>query len=194
MTQNIWLLRHGNRHDFVHPEWFNSAPKRYDPPLSEDGMIQVQNLANKWQNADIKHIFASPFLRTIQTAHPIAENLHLKIKLEAGLGEWHNPEWMSEAPEIHSREELEKDYPLIDWGYSSQIVPQYPENDSALHTRLVHLAQLLTQQYSTNLLLVAHSDTVAGIANALLFTPQNFRIPVGSYLHLQQQERRWALV
>ncbi|MGK7892391.1 MAG: histidine phosphatase family protein, partial [Xenococcus sp. (in: cyanobacteria)] len=37
MKQTVWIARHGNRLDFVNPEWFNTATRRYDPPLSEDG-------------------------------------------------------------------------------------------------------------------------------------------------------------
>ncbi|NEO28838.1 MAG: histidine phosphatase family protein, partial [Kamptonema sp. SIO4C4] len=49
MTQTIWIARHGNRFDFVYPEWFNTAPRRYDPPLSEDGVIQAQELGQRLQ-------------------------------------------------------------------------------------------------------------------------------------------------
>jgi broad specificity phosphatase PhoE len=41
----------------------------------------------------IAHIFASPFLRTVQTANAVAEMLNLPIKLETGLSEWLNPVW-----------------------------------------------------------------------------------------------------
>jgi len=37
------------------------------------------------QREGIAHIFASPFLRTVQTANQIAEALDLPIKLESGL-------------------------------------------------------------------------------------------------------------
>jgi hypothetical protein len=43
MTQIVWIARHGNRLDFVNPEWFNTAERPYDPPLSEDGIEQADN-------------------------------------------------------------------------------------------------------------------------------------------------------
>ncbi len=72
MTQRVWIARHGNRLDFVNPDWFNTAPRRYDPPLSEDGFIQAKELANRLKLESLKHIFVSPFLRAIKTAYPVA--------------------------------------------------------------------------------------------------------------------------
>ena len=96
MSQIVLIARHANRLDFVYPDWFLTAERRYDPPLSDDGMIQAQQLAKRLKGERITHIFASPFLRTIQTANAIAEVLDLSIKLEIGLSEWLNPEWMTE--------------------------------------------------------------------------------------------------
>lgn len=95
MRQTVWIARHGNRLDFINPEWFNTATRRYDPPLSEDGLIQAAELGQRLKSENIKHLFASPFLRTIQTANEVAQIMNLEMKLEAGLSEWHNSQWMS---------------------------------------------------------------------------------------------------
>jgi len=81
IPQTIWIARHGNRIDFVNPEWFNTAERRYDPPFRWRASHQLGNASKK----DIAHIFASPFLRTVQTANQVAEALDLPIKLESGL-------------------------------------------------------------------------------------------------------------
>ncbi|MBL1209731.1 histidine phosphatase family protein [Geminocystis sp. GBBB08] len=168
MSSRLWIVRHGNRFDFVYPAWFNTALRRYDPPLSFDGKIQVQELALKLKNEPINHVIASPFLRTIQTAHILAEKLNLNIKLEAGLGEWHNPDWMTQTPVIHPREELEGIYYRIDWNYQSQIIPKYPETEAMVLKRMKKIAQLLITQFEGNLLLVGHSISVIGITKGLL--------------------------
>ncbi|HEY9706683.1 MAG TPA: histidine phosphatase family protein, partial [Oculatellaceae cyanobacterium] len=98
MTQTVWIARHGNRLDFVNPEWFNTAERPYDPPLSEDGLIQAKQLGQRLVGEGIIHIFASPFLRTVQTANQVADALDLPIKLEFGLCEWLNPAWMKTDP------------------------------------------------------------------------------------------------
>jgi len=101
--QTIWIARHGNRIDFVNPG-FNTAERRYDPPLPRMA-VQAPTRATP-QREDIAHIFASPFLRTVQTANQVAEALDLPIKLESGLSEWLNSAWMTDVPERLSMEAL----------------------------------------------------------------------------------------
>lgn len=165
--QTVWIARHGNRLDFVNPDWFNTAERRYDPPLSEDGFIQAKQLGERLKNEKIGHIFASPFLRTIQTASEVAKLLDIPIKLEAGIGEWQNPHWMSETPEIHPRELLEKDYPYIDWNYTSYHVPNYPEMEVTMMKRMAEVIEQLVSQYSEDILLVGHGASVMGLIEGL---------------------------
>ena len=166
--QIVWIARHGNRLDFVHPEWFNTAERRYDPPLSEDGFIQAQELGTRLKQENISHIFSSPFLRTIQTANEVAEILNLPIKLEAGLSEWHNPDWMSEKPETHPEELLAKDYPRIDWNYTSRLTPNYPESEDAVNQRTQAVARKLVAEFSDEILLVGHGASVLGTTIGLV--------------------------
>jgi broad specificity phosphatase PhoE len=166
--QVVWIARHGNRLDFVNPEWFNTAERRYDPPLSDDGFIQAKQLGERLKTENISHIFASPFLRTIQTANEVAAILDLPIKLEAGLSEWHNPYWMTEKPEIHPQEFLAREYPRIDWSYTSCILPQYPETEGEVNQRTAETARQLVAQYSEEILLVGHGASVLGGTRGLV--------------------------
>lgn len=195
---NLWIARHGNRLDFVHPEWFNTAIKRYDPPLSDDGKIQAQELAQRLSAEKIDHLIASPFLRTIQTAHIVADTLDITIKLEAGLSEWHNPDWMSEKPQIHSQSELESFYPRIDWNYRSQILPQYPETEQEVFSRMKLTAQTITQQFSGNILLIGHGISVVGIAQGLLNSQEEkIKASLCSLTKLVQHnthQKNWQLI
>jgi broad specificity phosphatase PhoE len=168
MPQTIWIARHGNRHDFVYPEWFNTARRPYDPPLAEDGLIQAQNLGRRLRSEKIAHIFSSPFLRTIQTADRIAQILDLPIKLEAGLSEWLNPEWMTDTPELHPKELLEKDYPRIDWSYSSCVIPHYPESEAAVQQRTAETVRRLVARFHEHTLLIGHSASVFGTTVGLI--------------------------
>ena len=162
MSQTVWIARHGNRLDFVHPEWFNTADRRYDPPLSEDGLMQAKQLGQRLKNEPIAHIFSSPFLRAIQTADCAAEALNLPIKIESGLSEWLNPDWMSHFPATQPPEILQKNYPRIDWNYRSRIVPQYPENEENVWLRTGKTARQLVAEFSENILLVGHAASVVG--------------------------------
>jgi broad specificity phosphatase PhoE len=193
MSLTLWIVRHGNRFDFVYPAWFDTALRRYDPPLSFDGRIQVQELALRLKDEPINHIIASPFLRTIQTAHILAEKLDLNIKLEAGLGEWHNPGWMTETPVIHPREELENIYPRIDWNYRSQIIPTYPETKAMVLRRMKKIAQLLTAEFKGNLLLIGHSISVIGIGKGLLGEDVEMKTSLCSLNKIVNKGDHWQL-
>lgn len=194
MPQTVWIARHGHRYDFAYPEWFNSAERRYDPPLSEQGHRQARQLAQRLQSEAIAHIFCSPFLRAIQTAHPVAEALDLPLKLEAGLSEWHNPEWMSEAPQIHPRALIESDYPRIDWTYISRIAPRYPETEAMLNQRTAAIVNLLVQDYPGNILLVGHDGSVAGSSHGLVAGQPVVKVPLCSVVKIVRDGEGWQLV
>jgi broad specificity phosphatase PhoE len=181
MSQIIWIARHANRLDFVNPDWFLTAERRYDPPLSEDGFLQAKQLANRLQDEKIHHIFASPFLRTVQTANAVAEVLDLPIKLETGLSEWLNPEWMDEEPERHPISELVQIYPRIDISYTPLIPAKYPETHTQVRARSGQTARCLVTDYSPeNILLVAHgasvNGSVLGLAGTNIYQAEKVRL------------------
>lgn len=193
MLQTIWIARHGNRLDFVNPEWFNTAKKRYDPPLSTDGVIQAQELAKRLKSEKISHIFASPFLRTIQTANEVAEVLDLPIKLEAGLSEWLNPEWMGETPKIHSQEELSMQYPRIDWSYASRIIPKYPETRATVNHRCSQTVKILLQEFKEDILLLGHGASVVGTTTSLIGENQVINASLCCLVKVVKNAQKWNL-
>ncbi|ALF54957.1 phosphoglycerate mutase [Nostoc piscinale CENA21] len=169
MSQIVWIARHANRLDFVNPDWFLTAERRYDPPLSDDGFVQAKQLAQRLKSEKITHIFASPFLRTVQTANAVAEALDLSIKLETGLSEWLNPEWMTEEPERLSTPTLKKLFPKIDHSYTPRIAAKYPETHEQVRARSGQTARCLaTECFPEQILLVAHGASVLGAAMGLV--------------------------
>ena len=96
--RRVWIARHGHREDFVGDQpggdWHLTAARPHDPGLSPLGLAQGRALGRRLADeARLAHIFASPFLRAIQTAHAVAEATGLTVKIEDGLGEWLNPVW-----------------------------------------------------------------------------------------------------
>ena len=196
MSQTIWIARHGNRIDFVNPQWFNTAKRPYDPHLSDDGIVQAQQLAKRLQRESrITRIFASPFLRTVQTANEVAEVLDLPIKLDWGLCEWLNPEWMSAMPETLSRETLARDYPRIDLSYSSDN-PVYPETWDACLERSGSTASRLAADYPEGeILLVGHGASVIGTAMGLVGTVDGSEIKAAlcCLVKIVRKDGKWVM-
>ena len=193
MSQTVWIARHGNRLDFVNPKWFNTAERRYDPPLSADGFIQAAELGQRLKGKNIAHIFASPFLRTVQTANEVANVLNLPVKLEAGLGEWHNGEWMTETPEICDRQLLATEYPAIDLNYQSQLYPQYPETKEDVNRRTAKTIQKLVAAYSADILIVGHGASVYGAALGLVADLPEAKVALCSLTKVTGSGKNWNL-
>ncbi|MGF1490930.1 MAG: histidine phosphatase family protein [Microcoleaceae cyanobacterium] len=167
MTQTVWIARHGNRIDFVNPEWFNTAQRPYDPHLSEDGIAQAQQLAQRLVGEGITQIIASPFLRTVQTANIVAETLDLPVKLDWGICEWLNPDWMNALPETLSVEQLVEQFPRISLEHSLGT-PRYPETWDECFQRTGATAKRLVEMFpDDHLLFVGHGASVIGTATAL---------------------------
>jgi alpha-ribazole phosphatase len=82
MTTKFILIRHGQT------EWNQGAERfrgRADLPLNETGHAQAQKIAGRLAQEKITAIYASPLQRTIATARPLAEKLHLEIQPHPGL-------------------------------------------------------------------------------------------------------------
>lgn len=100
-AQTIWVTRHATRIDVVDPAWKRTAVRPFDAHLAEQGEIEARQMAQRLvreASGAIDVIYASPFLRTVQTATVIAEALDLRIRLEPGFAEWLNPEWLDDVP------------------------------------------------------------------------------------------------
>lgn len=193
MSQTVWIARHGNRLDFVNPEWFNTAERRYDPPLSEDGLVQAKQLGKRLIGEGIVHIFASPFLRTVETAFQVAEALDLSIKLESGLSEWLNPEWMTNEPERMPIELLHEKFPRIDTSYRSRVIASYPETSQMVLERTAQTARLLTAEFSDDMLLVGHGASVVGTTQGLVGGTPEVNASLCCLVKLVHQEQKWLM-
>ncbi len=195
MTQIVWLARHANRLDFVNPEWFNTAERPYDPPISEDGVVQAQQLAQRLKQENIKHIFASPFLRTVQTASYIAEVLDLPIKLETGLSEWLNPKWMQTKPERLSIEALVELFPKIDTSYTPAVAAEYPETSEQALERSGNTARLLADQFPEDILLVGHGASVLGATMGLVggITKTEVNAALCCLVKIVRKDQEWIM-
>jgi broad specificity phosphatase PhoE len=166
--QTLWLVRHAHRLDFVRPEWFDTAIYPYDPPLSELGNSQAIALTKQLSYIKIDRIFTSPFLRTIQTAAPLAQMLQLPIQLEWGLCEWLCADWTRSFPTTTPLVQLKEDYHSIDLNYDSLVIPPYPETLEELSLRMTMLSlELIQANLEHNILIIAHKGSTLGMVAAL---------------------------
>jgi broad specificity phosphatase PhoE len=191
--QTLWLVRHADRLDFIQPEWFDTAAYRYDPPLSGAGFDRAILLAEELSQVSIDRIYTSPFLRTIQTADPLARLLQLPIRLEWGLCEWLCQDWTSGFPETAPVDDLMRCYPSIDATYEPLVIPCYPETLEDLDARINTIAYKLLQGNCENILAIAHKGSVLGIVANLTGNSEwrNYDLCCGGIIKLVWIDGRW---
>ena len=193
MANTIWIARHGNRQDFVNPDWMKTAERPYDPGLSEDGVVQARQLAERLLQEEIGALFASPFLRAVETANQIAELLDLPIYIEPGISEWFNPEWFPEAPRTAPGSELVERFPRVDLSYQSEIRPRYPETEAEAMRRSAESAHTITERFDIPVLLVGHGVSVAGASKGLAPDAEITECGMCCLFKLTRQSETWRM-
>jgi broad specificity phosphatase PhoE len=166
--QTVWITRHGNRLDFVDPDWHRTAPNPFDPPLSEDGIVQAQRLGQRLRSEGIRRLYSSPFLRALETAQQVAECLDLPIKVEQGASEWLNPGWFPASPELITSGERSERIPRIREPDTSVVYPDFPESWEDLLARTARCINALVNQTREDILIVGHGASVLGFAQGLV--------------------------
>ncbi len=166
----LYLIRHGSRVDHEDRSWGKTAERPHDPPISEKGWKQARLTAQFLRDREISAVYASPFLRTIQTATPICEALDLPMFIEGGLSEWLNPRWHDYSAGCLSPAQLKADYPRIDLGYQSLIMPRYPEKEETVIDRYTYTAKQLyseAEKRGGDIILISHGFSVYSLATFL---------------------------
>lgn len=193
MSQRIWIVRHGNREDFQNPGWSKTAQRPFDPALSADGETQAREVGLSLQGEQVHCVFASPFLRTIQTASYIAETLNLSVCLEPGIGEI-LPNVKS-APALLPVAERKRRFPRIDEDYTVIKEFPYPESSEEGHERAAAAARALTDRFrQKNLLMVTHGAPVVGIVRGLTGLKDRITVPLCCIFTLQRNGAGWDVV
>lgn len=166
----LWIVRHGLRLDFVDPDWAASAENPYDPPLHPEGVRQAAETAERLAGESIDHIFASPFLRTVQTAGIIATHRNDRLNLEPGFSEWLTQNEFSRRPVWSDPFDMSTRFPAVRSDYRVAVEPRFPEDRKALDTRIETALSAIMDRYAGNLLIVSHGSPIESIHRALTGT------------------------
>jgi broad specificity phosphatase PhoE len=193
MEQRIWIVRHGNREDFLNLNWSKTAERPYDPALSHDGEVQAREVGMGLRGEDVHAIYASPYLRTIQTACHIADVLDLPVRLEPGIGEI-LPK-VEQLPAILSTEERQRRFARLDASHAPLYQPSFPEAEDLAHRRAGEtVAQIADRHPGENLLFVTHAAPVVGIVRHLTGTQEKIRVPLCAIFTLARNHNGWDLI
>jgi len=190
----LYLVRHGQRLDAVQKQWYSPDDNQYDPPLSPEGMTQAFQIAQRLRSEPIDRIFSSPYLRALQTAHPIAEALAMPLYVEAGIGEWLGRSMIPVEPKITPAFQRRAAFPQLDFSHNTRVVPNWPETVDECFKRLNNTMSQLLESYEGNLLIVGHGRTVTGIAHVLTQKPEShFKYGLAALTTLRLSGETWEL-
>lgn len=205
-NREIYVMRHGERVDFTFGNWIPfcfdgngqyirkdlNMPKHlpfrsggyqafsHDTPLTNVGILQAHltGEAMKENQTLIHHVFVSPALRCIETAHNVLCGLQIQnsvsMNIEPGLFEWLSwypsgvPDWMTESELIASGFNIQTNYePII----KKDELENVKENIEEFYKRGYHvISEILSKTDETggNILLVGHSLTLDVCSRLLL--------------------------
>ncbi len=149
-TKRIYLVRHGeteaNRLEYV--------PNKLEP-LNDTGLLQAQALAGRLENLSFDKIVVSDFLRSQQTAEPIAKLKKLTPEIVSHFGE------MLEPTSLHGVFDTDERVQEYRKNRNANVdEPSWRFEDGETFTDVltrVHLSKrYLEEQESENVLVVAH--------------------------------------
>jgi len=181
----IILLRHEERNFDI---GFNSN-------LTDNGIINSCNLSAKLKEENIDIIFASPFIRVLQTIYPYCFTYNKSVNIEYGLYEYlHNPyflitKWYNTINDINDSD-LKS---IINYDYLSVVNKDdlvVLENEVNLKKRIIKFFNYLFENYNDKtILLVTHKGVINKIKDVYVEkTDMDSNFEMGEYIILQQTD------
>ena len=152
LNNKYYILRHGeaksNAKGIV-----SCLPEKFKNPLTRKGASQIKSAVDKLINKNINLIFASPLLRTTQTAEIVGKALKIKIKSDKRLREINLGIF-----EGKSREKFFDIFPK----FSEALFynkPRCGESWTDCRKRLENLLKEIDKKYKNkNILIISHGD------------------------------------
>jgi broad specificity phosphatase PhoE len=145
-----------------------------DPTEGVDHAIAIANcIASAADKPTV--VYASPFLRTTETAHRIAQACGCPVHIEEGLTEWQTPSLLVDEAGNRTQPKstsalallyatVNADYVSVNPADGSKDAPEFPESEEALLRRCAKTMRELLHITKGNLCIVSHAPCDQGIA------------------------------
>lgn len=196
MVDTVWVARHGQRAD-SDPDWRTNAERVHDPPLTDHGRWEAWRLGRRLAATGVAFdaVYASPFLRCVETADEICRELECSFDLEPGLGEHRNAEWFDADPEILSGQTLVERFEPCRDDSEPAVVPEFPESHDVAERRVGEATQALLERHpgDGHLLLVGHGLTVGGVVRELVGSTDWVDAPLAGLTRIERRGADWHL-
>jgi probable phosphoglycerate mutase len=163
MSLTLYLVRHGQTDHSLANRFCGSI----DPPLNATGLAMADALAARYGSEGWSAIYASPRLRTRQTAAPTAALARLEVQIEEGLREIAYGEWEGRAEAEVEREDAQR---FSAWAaHPGRVSPPGGETAVEIAARAMAVIDHIRSRMSDGKVLVAsHKATIRILVCALL--------------------------
>jgi len=171
MYTRVFLVRHGAT--------VFSAEDRFagetDIELSDEGREQARKLAERLGTEKIAAVYASPLVRTLETARIVAKPHNLSVVRRDGLREISHGRW-----EQMTRQEVEEKFPEEAAAWEEDpytFAPAGGARGLAVTARaLPALVEIVRTHHDENVIIVSHKATIRLLLSSLLgFDPRRYR-------------------
>jgi broad specificity phosphatase PhoE len=195
MAETVWVVRHGQRQDSVDPHWEQRADRVHDPPLTDLGRWAAWRVGRRFVESGVAFdaVYASPFLRTVETAEEVCRETGDDVALEPGLGEHRNPEWFDADPETVPRERLAEWFDPVVLDHDPLVVPEFPESHDEAMARAGETARRIAETTPGTVLLVGHGLTVGGVVAGLVGSADGVETPLCGLTRVERDGDGWRL-
>lgn len=169
----LYLIRHGEIDANVQRLWFGST----DADLNAQGESQAKALGEVFfkRHSEVKHIYASPMKRTLQTAASLVDASNITLQPHGGLREFGLGEWEGQPHDF-----LERDYQFYSrMSENPGFTP--PGGESALQVRdrvVAALTEIRDRHRGEHVAIVSHG---AAMGIALSHLLEDIVFPFGAY-------------
>lgn len=159
----IFILRHEER----------TIDATFFSPLTQNGILNSNNLISILEKLKITKIFCSPYIRTIQTIYPFAKKKNIKLNLEYGLCEILHPTIIPPKSFNVQLPEYLCEYYNYNPKYLSIIKSTdltYPEDEKTFEDRTKKIFKNLIKKYhktDENILIVTHQGMCKNILSII---------------------------
>lgn len=204
VVKEIWVVRHGFREDWVNNDPPLPTNLRNDPPLSQLGREQAQELAHYLKTKNINRIYSSPFYRVLETVYPLVQETNIPLYIDYAMAEWYGLSHARYLP-CAPLETLKQLFPKLDIEHHTSSIPLPTDIETAaqFHARVkkgidILMAQLDAEKEPPHtVLLSGHAASAIGAVRALLNDP-HYYVHCGtcSLTHLVRQpdDLTWKII
>jgi len=137
----MYFVRHGQSEFNLAMHKTGRDPSIFDAPLTPLGFEQAKQAAKELARMNVKHLISSPYTRALQTASAIADELGLRIQVEALVGERSVYSCDIGTPLV----QLRAKWPTVDFAHL-EIEQWWPENGES-HSNLVKRVALFKTKW-----------------------------------------------